>query len=123
MYNDPMSHHDEQELPLAEPLTPREKDILHCLGDGMSNRQIAEQLTLSLNTVKWYVRQVYNKLGVSSRGDAVARAMSLGLLPAAADLSSRFPSLVLCRFTGRAGLKRLQYNVSPITNTIPNCHL
>jgi DNA-binding CsgD family transcriptional regulator/tetratricopeptide (TPR) repeat protein len=82
MYNDPMSHHNEQELPLAEPLTPREQEILSCLGEGLSNRQIAEQLTLSLNTVKWYVRQVYNKLGVSSRSDAVARAMSLGLLPA-----------------------------------------
>jgi len=73
-----MSRHDEQELPLADPLTPREQEILSCLGDGMSNRQIAEQLTLSLNTVKWYVRQVFNKLGVSSRGDAVALAMSLG---------------------------------------------
>ena len=67
--------------PLAQPLTPREEEILTCLGDEMSNRQIAEHLTLSLNTVKWYVRQVYNKLGVDNRGEAVTRARSLGLLP------------------------------------------
>jgi len=67
--------------PLAQPLTPREEEILTCLGDEMSNRQIAEHLTISLNTVKWYVRQIYNKLGVNNRGEAVTRARSLGLLP------------------------------------------
>ena len=66
----------------TQSLTPREEEILNCLGDEMSNRQIADYLTVSLNTVKWYVRQIYNKLGVDNRGDAVARARSLGLLPA-----------------------------------------
>lgn len=74
---------DEHDLPRAQTLTPREQEVLNCLGDDMSNRQIAEHLTVSLNTVKWYVRQIYNKLGVGNRGEAVARGQSLGLLPAA----------------------------------------
>ncbi|MDX1416396.1 MAG: tetratricopeptide repeat protein [Candidatus Promineifilaceae bacterium] len=73
------SNHD---LPLAQTLTPREQEMLNCLADGMSNRQIAEHLVVSINTVKWYVRQIYNKLGVDNRKAAVARARSLGLLPA-----------------------------------------
>jgi serine/threonine protein kinase/FixJ family two-component response regulator len=71
---------DTDVLPLAQPLTPREEEILNCLGDEMSNRQIAEHLTISLNTVKWYVRQIYSKLGVDNREEAVTRARSLGLL-------------------------------------------
>jgi ATP/maltotriose-dependent transcriptional regulator MalT len=71
---------------LAQPLTPREKEMLNCLGDGMSNRQIAEQLVVSINTVKWYVRQIYNKLGVNNRKEAVARARNLGLLSTGAQV-------------------------------------
>ena len=80
-YNASMPGRDERDLPLAKPLTPREREILDCLGQAMSNRQIAEHLTVSLNTVKWYVRQIYNKLGVDNRGEAVGRARRLGLLP------------------------------------------
>jgi predicted ATPase len=54
---------------------------LNCIGDELSNRQIGEQLIIALSTVKWYVRQIYNKLGVDNRGEAVVRAQSLGLLP------------------------------------------
>jgi predicted ATPase/DNA-binding CsgD family transcriptional regulator len=75
-----MTGRDERVLPLAKPLTPREQEILDCLGEEMSNRQIAGHLTVSLNTVKWYVRQIYNKLGVDNRGEAVDRARNLGLL-------------------------------------------
>jgi predicted ATPase/DNA-binding CsgD family transcriptional regulator len=80
-YNAPMTGRDDRDLPLAKPLTPREREILDCLGHAMSNRQIAEHLTVSLNTVKWYVRQIYNKLGVNNREEAVGRARRLELLP------------------------------------------
>jgi DNA-binding CsgD family transcriptional regulator/tetratricopeptide (TPR) repeat protein len=73
---------DANNLPLAQPLTPRELEILKCIGDRLTNRQMAENLTIATGTVKWYVRQVYNKLGVSSRAEAVTRARGLGLLPA-----------------------------------------
>jgi predicted ATPase/DNA-binding CsgD family transcriptional regulator len=65
-------------------LTGREQDVLHLLAQGKSNRELAEALVLSLNTVKWYARQVYAKLGVANREDAVARARELGLLAEAA---------------------------------------
>ncbi len=76
-----MTGRDADDLPLARPLTPREQDILDCIGAELTNRQMAERLTLALGTVKWYVRQVYNKLGVSNRNEAIARAQRLGLLP------------------------------------------
>lgn len=53
--------------PLRDALGEREQAILRLLAEGLSERQIAQELFLSLNTVKWYNRQIYSKLGVSSR--------------------------------------------------------
>jgi predicted ATPase/DNA-binding CsgD family transcriptional regulator len=64
----------------VEPLTRREKDVLALLSGNLSNREIAEQLVVSVNTVKWYVRQIIAKLGVQNRRQAVERARGLGLL-------------------------------------------
>lgn len=80
-----MTGREDHDFPLVQPLTPREQENLGCLGNEMSNRQIAEQLTVSINTVKWYARQIYGKLGVDNRGDAVSLARSLGLLPDTRD--------------------------------------
>lgn len=68
----------EQALP--EPLTPREQEILELLAAGMRNREIAEQLVISPQTVKKHTGNIYGKLGVSSRTEAVARARKLDLL-------------------------------------------
>ena len=73
--NDRGSHNP----PLDQRLTPREHEILQCIGDGLTNRQIAEHLTVALSTVKWYVRQIYNKLGIDNREEAIAYTGSLGL--------------------------------------------
>ena len=62
------------------PLTPREQEVLTCICSGQTNRQIAEQLTLTVSTVKWYVRQIYNKLGVETRVEAIARAERAGIV-------------------------------------------
>ncbi len=59
-----------------EALNSREQEILHLLADGLSDREIADKLVLSLGTVKWYNRQIYSKLGVSSRTQAAALARS-----------------------------------------------
>jgi predicted ATPase/DNA-binding CsgD family transcriptional regulator len=77
-----MSNQDFQsdQLPV-EPLSGRELEILSCMAEHRSNREIADELVLSLNTVKWYARQIYGKLGVNSRQQAVSRAWELGLLP------------------------------------------
>jgi len=63
-----------------EPLNDRELQVLRLIAAGLSDRRIAEELYLSINTVKWHNRQLYAKLGVSRRGEAVARAQELGLL-------------------------------------------
>lgn len=62
-----------------EELTDREIEILRCLNDGLSNQLIADQLFLSLGTVKWYTSQIYSKLQVTSRTQAVAKARQFGL--------------------------------------------
>lgn len=61
-------------------LTLREQEILARLSTGLSDQQIADDLYLSLNTVKWYNRQIYSKLGVSSRTQAIAQARLAGVL-------------------------------------------
>ena len=50
------------------------------LADGLSNRQIGEELYLSVNTIKWYTAQIYGKLEVHKRAEAVARAHELRVL-------------------------------------------
>ena len=56
-------------------LTGQEKNILACLVEGLSNKKIAQKLVLSLSTVKFHVSNILNKLGVSSRTEAVSLAI------------------------------------------------
>ncbi len=65
---------------LEEPLSARELQILRQVADGMSNREIAEQLHLSRHTVECHVKHVYRKLAVNSRVRAISEARQLGLL-------------------------------------------
>ncbi len=67
----------------AEPLSPAELAVLRLL-PGRTVREIAEALYLSANTIKSHIRTIYGKLGVSTREDAVSRAVALGLLDEAA---------------------------------------
>jgi LuxR family maltose regulon positive regulatory protein/serine/threonine-protein kinase PknK len=57
-----------------EPLSGRELDILRLLDRGLSNKEIARNLNLTINTVKWYLKSIYTKLGVARRGESVAEA-------------------------------------------------
>jgi LuxR family maltose regulon positive regulatory protein len=66
---------------LVEPLTDREVEVLGLLAAGRSNQRIAEELVVTLDTVKKHVSHVMDKLGVVNRTEAVARARELGLLP------------------------------------------
>jgi LuxR family maltose regulon positive regulatory protein len=65
---------------LAEPLTTRELEVLGLLAAGRSNQRIAQELVVSLDTVKKHVSRVLDKLGAANRTEAVARARALGLL-------------------------------------------
>ncbi|MEZ4659194.1 MAG: LuxR C-terminal-related transcriptional regulator [Caldilineaceae bacterium] len=65
---------------LVEPLNARETQILRLMAAGLMHQQIADELYLALNTVKWHARNLYGKLGVSRRGAAIQRARELNLL-------------------------------------------
>jgi LuxR family maltose regulon positive regulatory protein len=69
------------DTPLAEPLTPREMDVLALLQEPLSVKEIGRLLSVSPETVKRHTINIYAKLGVNSRRDAVARAAALRLLP------------------------------------------
>jgi LuxR family maltose regulon positive regulatory protein len=65
---------------LVEPLTSRELEVLGMLAGGTPNQRIAEELVITLDTVKKHVSHVLGKLGVANRTEAVARARELGLI-------------------------------------------
>jgi LuxR family maltose regulon positive regulatory protein len=66
--------------PLPEPLTGRELEVLRLIVAGLTNQEIADQLVISVATVKRHITNIYGKLGVSHRTQAVARAQELDLL-------------------------------------------
>lgn len=66
---------------LTEPLTEREIEILTLLAQGLSIPKIADKLFLTAGTVKWHVNNIYSKLGVHGRVEALNQAQQLGLLP------------------------------------------
>jgi len=64
---------------IIEPLSAREIEVLDCLAEGLSNREIAQRLTISLTTVKTHTRNIYRKLDVNNRTQAVAKGRALGI--------------------------------------------
>jgi len=67
-------------IDLVEPLSDREIEVLKLVAEGLSNQEIATQLYLSLRTIKFHTGNLYSKLGVKSRTEAVAKARALNLL-------------------------------------------
>jgi LuxR family transcriptional regulator, maltose regulon positive regulatory protein len=65
--------------PLAVPLSERELEILKLISDGLSNYEIASRLIVTLETVKWHIKNIYRKLDVRSRTQAITRARELRL--------------------------------------------
>lgn len=66
--------------PLVEPLRQRELEVLHHISQGYSNQEIADEMVLAVSTVKWHLKNIYGKLQVNRRTQAVARAKELSLL-------------------------------------------
>jgi predicted ATPase/DNA-binding CsgD family transcriptional regulator len=119
-------------LPLVEPLTDRELDILRLLADGLSNREIGLELALAPETVKWYNKHIFSKLGVRNRTEAANQAQSLGLLDHESPTESSSPELTSTKsylpaqvtsFVGRQReiieAKRLLENARLLTLTGP----
>ncbi|MFN8378225.1 MAG: LuxR C-terminal-related transcriptional regulator [Anaerolineae bacterium] len=77
---------------MTDPLTPREMEILQLIGQGMTNEQIADALVLSRGTVKAHSHNIYGKLGVTNRTQAVLKAAEVGLLPIDALTSVASPA-------------------------------
>ena len=72
--------HSSPYLSLLDPLSERELEVLHLIANGDSNYEIAEQLVVAVSTVKRHVSNIFSKLAVISRTQAVAQARKLGLL-------------------------------------------
>jgi LuxR family maltose regulon positive regulatory protein len=68
-------------LPLIEPLSQRELEVLQLIAQGLSNHEISERLFLALSTVKGHNQKIFEKLQVQRRTEAIVRARELGLLP------------------------------------------
>jgi LuxR family maltose regulon positive regulatory protein len=68
--------------PLVEPLSERELEVLRLIGEGYSNQEIADKLVVALSTVKTHINNIYSKLDVTSRVQAVSHAQELNLLRA-----------------------------------------
>ncbi len=82
-------------------LSKRAVEILRLLDEGLSDREIADRLVMTINTVKWYNRQIYSSLGVGSRTQAIARARELHLLD---EDSESTPPIELVSHTSRHNL-------------------
>jgi LuxR family maltose regulon positive regulatory protein len=65
---------------LIEPLSQRELEVLRLIADGATNKEIADELVLTVNTVKRHISNIFGKLEVSHRAQAIARARQLNLL-------------------------------------------
>lgn len=65
---------------LIEPLSDRELDVLKLIANGLTNQEIASKLFLSLNTIKVHTRNIYQKLGVNSRTQAIAEAREKNII-------------------------------------------
>ena len=97
---------------LMESLSQRELEILRLVAAGLSNREAAAQLAMAVSTVKWYLQEIYTKLGVRSRTQAIARARDRAALltPPIANtqlLTAPVPSFRMVRARPRADTIRL----------------
>ena len=66
--------------PLVDPLTTRELEVLRLIVSGLTNQEIATQLVISISTTKKHISNIFSKLDVKSRTQAIARARELNLL-------------------------------------------
>ncbi len=101
----------EDKEPLLTPMNKREREILTRLATGLSDQQIADELFLSLHTIKWYNRQIFNKLGVKSRTQAIIKARALGLVGA-----NDLPASATSQAGDRSPRRKLEHRVSFTTS-------
>ena len=67
-------------LPISNPLSPREQEVLQLIAGGLTNQEIATKLVIAPSTAKRHTINIYNKLGINNRAEATARAYELGIV-------------------------------------------
>jgi LuxR family maltose regulon positive regulatory protein len=72
---------EDHQSELVEPLSDREPEVLQLTAEGLTNREIASRLYISLHTAKVHSRNIYGKLDVHNRTRTVSQARGLGILP------------------------------------------
>lgn len=134
MRNGPQIETDEDEdddFGLTGHLANREVDILTMVSGGLRNREIGDRLGLTEGTVKWYMQQIYDKLGVRRRPQAVLRARQLRILPDEPPhclskdrlrAARRLPSSGCGKGNIMAKRKSSSVAQSPERSTHPRCH-
>ncbi|RLU04098.1 MAG: hypothetical protein D9N11_00675, partial [Ketobacter sp.] len=82
MFQELLQHEDQDQVNrfVVEPLTDKEKEVLNLLQSGLRNKDVAVKANISLTTTKWHLKNVYAKLNVSNRTEAVAKAREMNLL-------------------------------------------
>lgn len=105
-------------MPLLDELTAREHEIVQLIGDGYSNREIARDLSLSYETVKWYSKRIYRKLQINNRTELILLFQKEQNLKNTASTPTQLPQ-VLTKFLGRQreinDLKQLLHSERLIT--------
>jgi ATP/maltotriose-dependent transcriptional regulator MalT len=76
---------EEASAAMPDPLTERELEVLHLVGQGLSNREIGDQLYISTGTVKIHLHNIFKKLSVKNRALAIARARELKIIQQRTD--------------------------------------
>ena len=96
---------------MTDALTPREIEILALIAEGLTNEEIGRRLVIARGTVKAHSHNIYHKLGVTTRTQALLKAGEIGLLdapPITSESAPRRPAAELAPFIGRdAELARL----------------
>jgi ATP/maltotriose-dependent transcriptional regulator MalT len=64
----------------GEPLTERELEVINWLANGLTNKELADKLVISVGTVTWHLKNLYAKLAVRNRTEAILRAKELNLI-------------------------------------------
>ena len=81
----------DNQIPLLEPLTEREEEILKLMAEGLTNREISEQLVIEFETVRWHTKNIYSKLGVHTRTQAILRVGNMKLSEAPVPVQTAAP--------------------------------
>ena len=76
----PVQAHSKPSQSLIDPLSERELEVLRLIAEGVTNSEIAEQLVVAVSTVKRHASNIFSKLAVTNRTQAVARAREIGVL-------------------------------------------